>query len=174
MQFVGNFHIAFGKKTGVKQKLNKKIKSIGVFVNAPLEEATALADAGVIQLIQLHGEEDAVYMENLRRRTDKPLIKAVAARSREEILEAENLPCEYLLLDAYRKGSPGGNGETFDWKIIPPLEKPWFLAGGLSPENVEQAIKICRPFGVDISSGVEIQGKKSEQRIREFIEKVRG
>ena len=98
----------------------------------------------------------------------------MAARSREEILEAENLPCEYLLLDAYRKGSPGGNGETFDWKIIPPLEKPWFLAGGLSPENVEQAIKICRPFGVDVSSGVEIQGKKSQQRIREFIEKVRG
>ena len=113
-------------------------------------------------------------MEELRKRTDKPLIKAVAARSQEEILEAEKLPCEYLLLDAYQKGSPGGNGDTFDWNIIPPLKKNWFLAGGLSLENVEQAIKICRPFGVDVSSGVEIQGKKSEQRIREFIEKVRG
>ena len=170
----GKRQITLEQAAELRRALDSKIQAVGVFVNAPLEEATALADAGVIQLIQLHVEEDAVYMENLRRRTDKPLIKAVAARSREEILEAENLPCEYLLLDAYRKGSPGGNGETFDWKIIPPLEKPWFLAGGLSPENVEQAIKICRPFGVDVSSGVEIQGKKSQQRIREFIEKVRG
>src|SRR5699024_7295127 len=154
--------------------LDPGIQAVGVFVNAPVEEAAALSNTGVIQLIQLHGDEDAVYMEELRKRTDKPLIKAVAARSQEEILKAEKLPCEYLLLDAYQKGSPGGNGETFDWNIIPPLKKNWFLAGGLSPENVEQAIKICRPFGVDISSGVEIQGKKSQQRIREFIEKVRG
>ena len=86
----------------------------GVFVNAPVEEAAALSNTGVIQLIQLHGDEDAAYMEELRKRTDKPLIKAVAARSQEEILKAEKLPCEYLLLDAYQKGSPGGNGETFD------------------------------------------------------------
>ncbi len=158
----------------LRSALAPEIQAVGVFVNTLLEEAAALAEAEVIQYIQLHGDEDAAYMEALRKQTDKPLIKAVAARSREEILEAEKLPCEYLLLDTYKKGSPGGNGETFDWKIIPPLEKPWFLAGGLSPENVEQAIKICRPFGVDISSGVEIQGKKSEQRIREFIEKVRG
>ena len=170
----GKRQITPGQAAELRRALDPKIQAVGVFVNAPPEEAAALAEAEVIQYIQLHGDEDAAYMEALRKQTDKPLIKAVAARSREEILEAEKLPCEYLLLDAYKKGSPGGNGETFDWKIIPPLEKPWFLAGGLSPENVEQAIKICRPFGVDVSSGVEIQGKKSEQRIREFIEKVRG
>lgn len=158
----------------LRRTLDPGIPAVGVFVNAPAEEAAALSNAGVIQMIQLHGDEDAAYMEELRKRTDKPLIKAVAARSREEILKAEKLPCEYLLLDAYQKGSPGGNGETFDWEIIPALEKTWFLAGGLSPENVEQAIKTCRPFGVDVSSGVEIQGKKAGQRIREFIEKVRG
>lgn len=170
----GKRQITSGQAAELRRALDPRIQAVGVFVNAPPEEAAALAEAEVIQYIQLHGDEDAAYMKDLRRRTDKPLIKAVAARSREEILKAEEFPCEYLLLDAYRKGSPGGNGETFDWKIIPPLKKPWFLAGGLSPENVEQAIKICRPFGVDVSSGVEIQGKKSEQRIREFIEKVRG
>lgn len=170
----GKRQISSDHAAELRRALAPEIQAVGVFVNTPLEEAAALAEAEVIQYIQLHGDEDAAYMEALRKQTDKPLIKAVAARSREEILEAEKLPCEYLLLDAYKKGSPGGNGETFDWKIIPPLEKPWFLAGGLSPENVEQAIKICWPFGVDISSGVEIQGKKSQQRIREFIEKVRG
>ena len=170
----GKRQISSDHAAELRSALAPEIQAVGVFVNTPLEEAAALAEAEVIQYIQLHGDEDAAYMEALRKQTDKPLIKAVAARSREEILEAEKLPCEYLLLDAYKKGSPGGNGETFDWKIIPPLKKPWFLAGGLSPENVEQAIKICRPFGVDISSGVEIQGKKSQQRIREFIEKVRG
>ena len=99
----GKRQITLEQAAELRRALDSKIQAVGVFVNAPLEEATALADAGVIQLIQLHGEEDAVYMENLRRRTDKPLIKAVAARSREEILEAENLPCEYLLLDAYRR-----------------------------------------------------------------------
>ena len=170
----GKRHITPGHAAELRRALDPGIQAVWVFVNAPVEEAAALSNTGVIQLIQLHGDEDAVYMEELRKRTDKPLIKAVAARSQEEILKAEKLPCEYLLLDAYQKGSPGGNGETFDWNIIPPLKKNWFLAGGLSPENVEQAIKICRPFGVDVSSGVEIQGKKSQQRIREFIEKVRG
>lgn len=170
----GKRQITPGQAAELRRALSLRIQAVGVFVNAPIKEAAALANAGVIQLIQLHGDEDTAYMEALRKQTDKPLIKAVAARSREEILKAQKLPCEYLLLDTYRKGSPGGNGETFDWEIIPTLEKPWFLAGGLSPENVEQAIKTCRPFGVDVSSGVEIQGKKSEQRIREFIEKVRG
>ena len=84
----GKRQITLEQAAELRRALDSKIQAVGVFVNAPLEEATALADAGVIQLIQLHGEEDAVYMENLRRRTDKPLIKAVAARSREEILEA--------------------------------------------------------------------------------------
>ena len=170
----GKRQISSDHAAELRRALAPEIQAVGVFVNTPLEEAAALAEAEVIQYIQLHGDEDAAYMEALRKQTDKPLIKAVAARSREEILEAEKLPCEYLLLDAYQKGSPGGNGETFDWMIIPSLKKPWFLAGGLTPENVEQAIKTCRPFGVDVSSGVEIQGKKSQQRIREFIEKVRG
>ena len=161
----GKRQITLEQAAELRRALDSKIQAVGVFVNAPLEEATALADAGVIQLIQLHGEEDAVYMENLRRRTDKPLIKAVAARSREEILEAENLPCEYLLLDAYRKGSPGGNGETFDWKIIPPLEKPWFLAGGLSPENWSGRQQRGGDTGEKISTEDQRIYRKSE-RIR--------
>lgn len=157
-----------------RQALDREIPAVGVFVNTSVEEVAALANEGVIQFIQLHGEEDASYIRTLRKLTVKPVIKAVAARNTEEILRAQELPCQYLLLDAYCKESPGGNGKVFDWKMIPSLEKPWFLAGGLSPENVEQAMKTCRPFGVDVSSGVEIQGKKSERLIREFIEKVRG
>ena len=86
----------------LRSALAPEIQAVGVFVNTLLEEAAALAEAEVIQYIQLHGDEDAAYMEALRKQTDKPLIKAVAARSREEILEAEKLPCEYLLLGRKR------------------------------------------------------------------------
>ena len=95
----GKRQISSDHAAELRRALAPEIQAVGVFVNTPLEEAAALAEAEVIQYIQLHGDEDAAYMEALRKQTDKPLIKAVAARSREEILEAEKLPCEYLLLD---------------------------------------------------------------------------
>lgn len=158
----------------LRKALDKEILAVGVFVNAPIEEIVRLADSGVIQIIQLHGDEDGSYMEALKARTEAPVIKAVPVKNKEDILVTQKLPCEYLLLDTYYRDSRGGKGQTFDWEMIPPMEKPWFLAGGLTPENVEQALKATRPFGVDVSSGVELSGKKDQGRIREFIEKVRG
>ena len=103
----------------------------------------------------------------------QPLIKALRVRTREDILQGEKLPCDYLLLDTYVKGSWGGSGQAFDWSLIPPIEKPYFLAGGLTGENVELAMSLAAPFALDVSSGVEGPDGKDGEKIREFIDKVR-
>ena len=96
------------------------------------------------------------------------MIKAVKIRTREDILAGIQTKADYLLLD-----SGMGSGETFDWNTIPQIEKPFFLAGGLYPGNVEEAVQNFHPYAVDVSSGVETDGKKDETKIREFIRRVR-
>ena len=108
-----------------------------------------------------------------RRDQDTPLIKAVRVQSKEQILEAEKLDVDYLLLDTYVKGQYGGSGISFDKALIPKLTKPYFLAGGLDAENVNENISRCNPFAVDVSSAVETDGVKDETKIEEFIERVR-
>ncbi len=169
----GKRQISLEKAIELKAILSPQIKTVGVFVNAPLEQAARAAERGAIDFIQLHGQEEGSYMEALRNYTDKPLIKALRVRTREDILQGEKLPCDYLLLDTYVKGSWGGSGQAFDWSLIPPIEKPYFLAGGLTGENVELAMSLAAPFALDVSSGVEGPDGKDEEKIREFIDKVR-
>ncbi|MEF2879843.1 MAG: phosphoribosylanthranilate isomerase [Blautia sp.] len=169
----GKRQISLEKAIELKAILSPQIKTVGVFVNAPLEQAVRAAERGAIDFIQLHGQEEGSYMEALRNYTDKPLIKALRVRTREDILQGEKLPCDYLLLDTYVKGSWGGSGQAFDWSLIPPIEKPYFLAGGLTGENVELAMSLAAPFALDVSSGVEGPDGKDEEKIREFIDKVR-
>lgn len=169
----GKRQISLEKAIELKATLSPQIKTVGVFVNAPLEQAVRAAERGAIDFIQLHGQEEGSYMEALRNYTDKPLIKALRVRTREDILQGEKLPCDYLLLDTYVKGSWGGSGQAFDWSLIPPIEKPYFLAGGLTGENVELAMSLAAPFALDVSSGVEGPDGKDEEKIREFIDKVR-
>lgn len=169
----GKRQISLEKAIELKAILSPQIKTVGVFVNAPLEQAARAAERGAIDFIQLHGQEEDSYMEALRNYTDKPLIKALRVRTREDILQGEKLPCDYLLLDTYVKGSWGGSGQAFDWSLIPPIEKPYFLAGGLTGENVELAMNLAAPFALDVSSGVEGPDGKDEEKIREFIDKVR-
>lgn len=159
----------------MKKHLDPEIKSVGVFVNASTEQVAALADLGIIDLIQLHGDEDEDYLRRLRKRTEKPIIKAIRVKNREDIVKAGKLPCEYLLLDTYKVGEYGGSGESFAWELIPEeLEKPFFLAGGLDAACIKEALQSCRPWAVDVSSSVETNGRKEERKVREFIEKVRG
>ena len=101
------------------------------------------------------------------------MIKAVRVQSREQILEAEKLPCEYLLLDTYTKGQYGGSGKGFDLSLIPRLARPFFLAGGLSAENVQSALERSGAFAADVSSAVETEGYKDREKVREFIRAVR-
>lgn len=169
----GKRQISLEKAIELKAILSPQIKTVGVFVNAPLEQAVRAAERGAIDFIQLHGQEEGSYMEALRNYTDKPLIKALRVRTREDILQGEKLPCDYLLLDTYVKGSWGGSGQAFDWSLIPPIEKPYFLAGGLTGENVELAMSLAAPFALDVSSGVEGPDGKDGEKIREFIDKVR-
>lgn len=165
--------ISFSQAIAMKQNLSAKIKSVGVFVNAPKEEVLQAASLGIVDLLQLHGDEDWEYVQQIKAETGLPVIKAIRVRNREDILRGEELPCDYLLLDTYRAGAYVGCGEVFDWKLIPMLKKPFFLAGGLNGENVQKAVSRCCPFAVDVSSAVEEQGRKSEEKVRKFLKKVR-
>lgn len=157
----------------LKEKLSKDIKTVGVFVNEPIENIAMLCNKNIIDVIQLHGDENNDYINQLKKLTDKKIIKAVRVKSSEQVLQAEKLDCDYLLLDAYSKNAYGGLGETFNWDIIPNLAKPFFLAGGLNSDNVSQAIQTVQPYCVDLSSGAETDGFKDEEKIKLIIDKVR-
>lgn len=157
----------------LKAMLSPEIQAVGVFVNAAPEEIAELAEGSpghppVIDLIQLHGDEDETYIKELRNRTDKPIIKAVHVVDGSEIPAAEALPCEYLLLDTFTKGMYGGSGKQFDWKRIPALSKPWFLAGGIGEENLAEAVKL-HPYCIDLSSALETEGKKDSEKMRRMM-----
>lgn len=158
----------------MREALDPRIRAVGVFVNAPIEDISRLCAQGIIDLVQIHGDEDGAYLRRLAARVHVPVIRAVRVQSTEQILRAQEEACDALLLDTYIPGQYGGGGRAFDTSLIPPLEKPWFLAGGLRPENVGERLAVCHPFAVDVSSGVETEGKKDPEKIRAFIKNVRG
>lgn len=157
----------------LRDALDPGILAVGVFVNESPETIGRLCSRGIIDLIQLHGDEGEDDVKRLADYTDAPVIRAVRVQSTEQILKVQEEAGDYLLLDTYMPGQYGGGGHSFDPALIPPLHKPWFLAGGLNGENVGEKIRSYHPFGVDVSSGVETQGKKDPGKIREFIEKIR-
>lgn len=159
----------------LKEALHPKIQAVGVFVNKPVPFIVQLVKQHIIDLVQLHGDEDADYLSALKKAAGCPVIKAVRVQSREQVTQAQKLPCDYLLLDAFSKSSYGGTGSSFDWSIIPKeLSKPFFLAGGLSCENIAQAAGLVRPYCLDVSSGAETNGVKDRSKIKKIIETVRG
>ncbi|MBU3875142.1 phosphoribosylanthranilate isomerase [Faecalicatena sp. AGMB00832] len=158
----------------LREKMDSAVKAVGVFVNEPIWRVAVIGRSEIIQMIQLHGDEDTSYIEELRMRVPEiPIIKAVRVRSGDDILKAAKLDVEYLLLDTFVKGVYGGSGIGFDKKLIPPVKKPYFLAGGLTAENVKENIRICHPFAVDTSSAMETDGIKDADKIRKFVERVR-
>lgn len=161
------------KALELKKLLNPNIKAVGVFVNAPITEVANCCADNTIDLIQLHGDESDEYMAQLKSITDKPIIRAVRVRSTEDIMKADHLPCDYLLFEAYIKDQYGGSGVTFDWSLIPKIEKPFFLAGGLDRTNINEAVRQCDPYCLDISSGVETNWRKDNKKIKEIVTIVR-
>ena len=156
----------------LKGILSKEIQSVGVFVNEPLEQIITLCNHQVIDVIQLHGDETSEYIKILKKEVSQSIIKAVRVISKEQIQKFDESPSDFLLLDTFQKGHYGGGGIVFDWSMIPKLSKPYFLAGGIHAGNVKQAVNECRPYGIDLSSGVEVDGFKNEAKIRRLMHEL--
>lgn len=152
----------------LKQLLSPKILAVGVFVDAPVAEMVSLYEAGIIDVIQLHGGEGAEVVEEIRANCSAPIIQAVSVRGKEDVEKALLSKADYLLFDS---GS-GGTGQTFDWAHLGEIERPFFLAGGIRQENLEEALQL-HPFAIDVSSGVETEGYKDEEKIKPFMETIR-
>ncbi len=152
----------------LKALLDRRIQAVGVFVDEPPEEVARLLNAGVIDLAQLHGHEDEAYLARLRTLTDRPLLQAFRIRSGEDVARSAQSSADRLLLDA-----GAGEGTAFDWSLLRGYPRPYFLAGGLDPENVVRAVALLRPFGVDVSSGIETDGRKDPIKMAAFVNAVR-
>ena len=157
------------------ESLDNRIKRVGVFVNQPASVVAEYINSGIIQYAQLHGEEDNLYINKLMEciKTKCGVIKAVRVREAADIKRAEGYNCSYLLLDTYSGSQAGGTGITFDWTMVKNIKKPFFLAGGLSAGNVEEAIKTAAPYAVDASSSMETEGYKDFNKMKEFVDAVR-
>lgn len=149
--------------------LDREILPVGVFVNAEPEMIAELLNSGTLDMAQLHGREDRNYIERLRRLTDKPLIQAFSVFTEKDIRRAMESTADYILLDQ----GGGGTGKRFDWSLIPQTARPFFLAGGLGPDNLEEAVRGIQPYAVDLSSSVETGGRKDPQKIQEAVAIVR-
>ena len=152
----------------LKKLLRPEIRAVGVFVNEAPEAVAALLNRGVIDLAQLHGSEDGEYIRRLRNLTDSPLIQAFRIRSKEDLSRAEASEADEILLDA-----GAGTGTVFDWSLLRNMERRYFLAGGLNPENVREAIRDLHPYGVDVSSGIETDALKDRTKMAAFVAAVR-
>ena len=157
----------------LRNRLDSSITPVGVFVNEDIDKITTLCKKGIIDIIQLHGDESADYIEALRQKINNPIIKAVRVRDSESVKAACSLPCDYLLLDTYSGNDYGGTGKAFDWRLISDTARPFFLAGGISAENAETAIKNIRPYCLDVSSGVETDCFKDRNKILNIVNLVR-
>jgi phosphoribosylanthranilate isomerase len=160
--------ISFETAKALKAKLDSDIKAVGVFVNEPVKNVVYMLENGIIDIAQLHGdetEEDILYIKAL---TAKPVIKAVRVRERYDVEAWLDSAADYLLFD-----SGAGSGQVFDWEILTDIDRDFFLAGGLTPENIKTAAENIEPFALDISSGVETDGAKDFQKMKKVVETVR-
>jgi len=166
---------AMDEAAAIAAALKRRAELAGVFVDAHLDEVAAVADALELTLVQLHGDEGPAYCAEVARRTGARVIKAARVRGRADVRALHAFPTDFHLLDAYAPGRPGGSGETFAWELARehPRDRPLILGGGLTPENVADAIAAVRPFAVDVASGVEAApGVKDHARMAAFAAAV--
>lgn len=161
-------YISLDKARELKKKLSPKIKAVGVFVDEDIEKVIDILKSEIIDIAQLHGKEDDDYIKELKNISKKEVIKAYQIRNLEDVYKAENSLADYILLDSGK-----GSGKVFDWEILKEIKRPYFLAGGLSCDNVGYAIEKLSPFGVDVSSGIESDGRKDNKKMKKFVEIVR-
>ena len=151
----------------------EKIKTVGVFVNETVENLLKIAEEVKLDVIQLHGDEDETFIQSLKECTNVEVWKAVQVRSAADAEKWIDSSADMLLFDAYHKDERGGTGEVFDWSSLDEFERPFMLAGGMDSTNVARAIRTVRPYGIDISSGIETEGVKDDEKIKAFTHIVR-
>lgn len=163
----------------LKEKLDPRIRAVGVFVNADPDEVIALLQKSIIDIAQLHGQESEEQLRKIREQTGKPVIRAVKVTEETDLQKAYQTDADYILLD-----NGMGSGKPFPWDVILKQlaqeelqeeirRKPIFLAGGISPENMERAAEAFRPYALDLSSSVETEGVKDPEKIRKLMETIR-
>ncbi|MBP5606365.1 MAG: phosphoribosylanthranilate isomerase [Ruminiclostridium sp.] len=148
--------------------LDERITTVGVFVDEDPDIIAEIAGRGIIGCVQLHGRESEEYIGRVKSMTGLPVIKAFRIESEADAAAAESSCADMILLDT----GAGGTGETFDHTVLNVMKRPYFIAGGLSPENVGMIMYGYHPYGLDVSSGVETNGNKDPEKIRQFIETV--
>lgn len=148
--------------------LRSDITTVGVFLDEPLDNVISAARISGVQMIQLHGHESDEYVEYVRRTLERPVIKAFKADEEGALERALKSNADYVMID-----SGAGCGSKFDWNILKGFKRDYFLAGGLDPESVADAVSMLEPFAVDVSSGVETDGLKDEEKIEKFIKAVK-
>ena len=168
--FIINFPKSFrslsiDKVKELTQNLDKSIQSVGVFVDEDVDVVCSCLKEGIIDIAQLHGNEDENYI--LKVKEFGPTIKAFQIKTNEDIEEALLSKADYVLFDQGK-----GSGKTFDWSLIPRIERKFFLAGGITLDNIEKT-KDIHPYAIDVSSSVETERKKDEEKIKEMIQKGR-
>ena len=155
----------------LKNNLSSNIISVGVFVDASEDEILKLYDDGIIEIAQLHGSESEDYINSLKENTNDKLkiIKAIEMSENEDLSKYYDSAADYLLLDSGK-----GSGKTFDWRLIrKDLKKEFFLAGGINLDNAKEAIEKFDPYAIDLSSSLETDGYKDENKIKEIMEVIR-
>jgi phosphoribosylanthranilate isomerase len=156
-----------------RQKLNKSIPTVGVYVNEAADAVVSDFKNGIINIAQLHGNENLDYIEKLKHAVPElKIIKAIRVNTSEDVENSLDLPVDWLLFDTYKKGVAGGTGESFNWDMVKNVKRPFFLAGGLTADNLSQAMEI-RPFAFDLSSGIETDGLKDFEKMKRVVELVR-
>lgn len=150
--------------------LHPRIRRVGVFVDQPVELIAEIVRRQLIDIVQLHGREDERYISGLRQLipSEIRIMKAFQIHSAADIYQAEASAADDVLLDGGQ-----GSGQAFDWGNIQNMDRPFFLAGGLNTGNVEEAVRLLHPYAVDVSSGVETDGRKDEEKVRQLVSRVR-
>jgi phosphoribosylanthranilate isomerase len=155
--------------------LRRKVELVGVFVNAPLDDVIHTLDSVPLTILQLHGDEGPSYCDEAARRTGLKLMKAARVRDRAGVRGLSAYRTDFHLIDSHVPGTWGGTGERFDWELASahPRRPPLVLSGGLTPDNVAEAIAVGRPFAVDVASGVEAEpGRKDPGKLERFFASV--
>lgn len=152
----------------LRRQLSTNILPVGVFVNEHPEVIASLLTKKTIAIAQLHGTEDETYIQTLRSLTDAPIIKAFSIASVSDIKKASACTADYVLLDS----GNGGTGTEFNRALLQHITRPYFLAGGLTPENIRQIVVTHHPYAVDVSSGIETNGHKDSTKMSIFVDHV--
>ncbi len=166
--------VSKSKAADLRRNLNKNISAVGVFVNEDLSQIIDICDSKIIDVVQLHGDETNEYINDLRAHIQLPIIKSIRVKNAMSLEQISTIPSDYILFDSYSDSCYGGNGDSFDWTLIPnTINKQFFLAGGIKPVNINTAMSLGA-YCIDVSTGVETNGIKDPSKIQEMIKLIRG